>query len=136
MTEATTTPASSPLCRAMLREVLEAAGAGEGARKRARRDPNAAVVSEAYPESEYNLNPGAASSGAALDGRCGTRPVQRACAQTRPSTSSLECAPVYNAPPQPCGIIEGVVAIGTAPLANGCHLTRPRVTRSFVCADA
>ncbi|GFR45758.1 hypothetical protein Agub_g7173 [Astrephomene gubernaculifera] len=49
--------------RAMLREVLEAAEGGTGSRKKARRDPNAAVVSEAYPESEYNLNPGAASAG-------------------------------------------------------------------------
>ncbi|KXZ48222.1 hypothetical protein GPECTOR_29g127 [Gonium pectorale] len=49
---------------AMLRDVLGAVGAGgDGSRKRARRDPNAAVVSEAYPESQYNLNPGAASAG-------------------------------------------------------------------------
>ncbi|EFJ43959.1 hypothetical protein VOLCADRAFT_121361 [Volvox carteri f. nagariensis] len=56
--------------RAMLRDVLgatAAAGSG-GARKRARRDANAAVVSEAYPESEYNLNPGAASAGGAAAG--------------------------------------------------------------------
>ncbi|GLI69141.1 hypothetical protein VaNZ11_013698 [Volvox africanus] len=46
--------------RAMLREVL---GDEAAARRRARRDPNAAVVSEAYPESEYSLNPGAASAG-------------------------------------------------------------------------
>ncbi|PNH08472.1 U3 small nucleolar RNA-associated protein 14 [Tetrabaena socialis] len=48
---------------AMLRDVLAAAGGDAGTRKRARRDPNASVLSEAYPESEYNLNPGAASAG-------------------------------------------------------------------------
>ncbi|KAG2495048.1 hypothetical protein HYH03_006979 [Edaphochlamys debaryana] len=47
---------------AMLREVLAAADGGRSA-KRARRDPNAAVLSEAYPESEFALNPGAASAG-------------------------------------------------------------------------
>ncbi|GLC47246.1 hypothetical protein PLESTF_000895000 [Pleodorina starrii] len=55
--------------RAMLEDILGAAdGGGGGARKRARRNPNAAVVSEAYPESEYNLNPGAASAGGAVAG--------------------------------------------------------------------
>lgn len=50
--------------RAMLEEALAAAGAKGGLKKR-RADPNAAVVSEAYPEAEFNLNPGAASAGGA-----------------------------------------------------------------------
>ncbi|GIL67778.1 hypothetical protein Vafri_21053, partial [Volvox africanus] len=49
----------------MLREVL---GDEAAARRRARRDPNAAVVTEAYPESEYTLNPGAASAGGSAAG--------------------------------------------------------------------
>ncbi|GIL87950.1 hypothetical protein Vretifemale_15914 [Volvox reticuliferus] len=49
----------------MLREVLGDEAAGQ---RRARRDPNVAVVSEAYPESEYNLNPGAASAGGSAAG--------------------------------------------------------------------
>lgn len=54
----------------MIYEVLGGAAAvlGDGERKRAVRDPNAAVLSEAYPESEYNLNPEAASAGALLQG--------------------------------------------------------------------
>ena len=44
--------------RAMLEAV---SGGGGGGRKRKRRDT---VVTEAYPESEYNLNPMAASAGA------------------------------------------------------------------------
>ncbi|KAG2441194.1 hypothetical protein HYH02_010038 [Chlamydomonas schloesseri] len=48
---------------AMLRDVLEGGGKGGRAGGKRARDPNAAVLSEAYPESEYGLNPGAASSG-------------------------------------------------------------------------
>ncbi|KAG2423906.1 hypothetical protein HXX76_014959 [Chlamydomonas incerta] len=48
---------------AMLRDVLEGGGKGGRAGAKRARDPNAAVLSEAYPESEYGLNPGAASAG-------------------------------------------------------------------------
>jgi hypothetical protein len=53
------------LCRAILR-----AAAGDEGGRRAGRHPNALLVSEAYPESEFSLNPDAGTSG-----RVACRPV-------------------------------------------------------------